>query len=313
MKISLLLKMGAISVLTISILFAGFLYMVSVHPAKNIDTPIPKKNVQFGIIDGQGLFDNNQNISVENRFVSWKKDDVSEIKQIFQDVAKKNRSTILTVEPWGFSDESREELLPAIIKGEYASTIVGICKEIDLQPNPVYLRWGHEMDLYPGSRYNWAQSEPRPYITAFQYVTNLCRKQTKNVRMLWSPGGKPGFTAFYPGDEYVDAIGFSIFSYEAFELKNSKRNFNFIDLFDYRYNQVKAYRKEVVIAEMGVSGTDEYKETWMKLAMSRINNSEIQRYLKYVVYFNENDNIVWDESLPKPDFTIKSGLYPNKI
>ena len=64
---------------------------------------------------------------------------------------------------------------------------------------------------------------------------------------------------------------------------------------------------------MGVAGTDEYKETWMKLAMSRINNPEIQRYLKYVVYFNEDDNIVWDAELLKPNFTIKNELYPNKI
>jgi beta-mannanase len=313
MKIPFFIKVGTFSVLIISTVFVGFLYTVYIYPAKNIDIPIPKKNVQFGVIDGLGLYDNDKKITVENRFVSWKKDDTSDIKKIFEEVSKKNRATILTVEPWGFSDESREELLPAIIKGEYASTIISICKEIDLQPNPVYLRWGHEMDLFPGSRYNWAQSEPRPYITAFQYVTNLCRKQTKNVRMLWSPGGKAGFTAFYPGDEYVDAIGFSIFSYEAFELKNSKRNFNFIDLFDYRYNQVKGYRKEIVIAEMGVAGTNEYKENWIRLAMSRINNPEIQRYLKYVVYFNEDDNIVWDVDLPKPNFTIKNEFYPNKI
>ncbi|MBC7471782.1 MAG: hypothetical protein H7196_00750 [candidate division SR1 bacterium] len=313
MKFSPLLKMGAASVFIITIVFIGFLYMVKTQPAKNIDVPIPKKNVQFGIIDGLGLYDNDKNITIENRFVTWKKDDVSDIKKAFEETSKKNRSTILTLEPWGFSNESRIELLPAIIKGEYASTIVAICKEIDLQSTPVYLRWGHEMDLYPGSRYNWAQPEPQPYITAFQYVTNLCRKQTKNVKMLWSPGGKAGFTAFYPGDDYVDAIGFSIFSYEAFEMKNSKRNFNFIDLFDYRYNQVKNYRKEVIIAEMGVAGTDEYKENWIKLAMTRINNPEIQRYLKYVVYFNEDDNIVWDADLVKPNFTIKNELFPNII
>ena len=185
MKFSPLLKMGVLSVLTVAIIFTGFIYTVKVQPAKNIDVPMPKKSVQFGVIDGLGLYDNDKNITVENRFVSWKKDDISDIKKIFEEVSAKNRTTILTVEPWGFSDESREELLPAIIKGEYASTIISICKEIDLQPNPVYLRWGHEMDLFPGSRYNWAQSEPRPYITAFQYVTNLCRKQTKNVKMVY--------------------------------------------------------------------------------------------------------------------------------
>jgi beta-mannanase len=310
MKYTHLLKMGGLIVLIISI-FASSLYIASQHPAKSLENTTPQKNLQFGVVDSRGSYDKNPNITVENRFVAWKKDDVLEIRKQLAEVSAKNRTTILTVEPWGFNGESREDLLPSIIKGGYASTIISICKEIDLQSKPVYLRWGHEMDLYPGSRYNWAQPDPQVYITAFQYVSNLCRKQTKNVRMLWSPGGKVGFTVFYPGDAYVDAIGFSIFSYEQFELKNSKRNFNFIDLFDYRYNAVKYYKKDIVIAEMGVAGTDEYKKNWMSLATSRINNPQIQRYLKFVVYFNENDNIEWDPTLPKPDFTINSTLYPN--
>lgn len=302
--------MGGITLLVISSIFVSFLYLVRVDPAKSLENTTPEKKVSFGVVDSRGQYDTNPKITVENRFVAWKKDDISEIKTQFEEVSKKNRILILTVEPWGFNSETRDELLPTIIKGGYASTIISICKEIDLQPKPVYLRWGHEMDLYPTSRYNWAQPDPQVYITAFQYVTNLCRKQTKNVRMLWSPGGKIGFTAFYPGDQYVDAVGFSIFSYQDFELKNSKRNYNFIDLFDYRYNAVKYYHKDIIIAEMGVAGKPEYKTEWMNLAMSRINNPRIQRYLKYVVYFNENDNIFWDPMLPKPDFSISADLYP---
>jgi len=101
---------------------------------------------------------------------------------------------------------------------------------------PVMLRWNHEMN---GSWYAWGQ-KPALYVKKFREFAVILSRSAKNVSFVWSPnqawgnpwGGSPSaqdfarldtnqdgalsaaddpYAPFYPGDEYVDWVGLSLY------------------------------------------------------------------------------------------------------
>jgi endoglucanase len=274
----------------------------------------PLKQINWGIVDNYTTFDNSKDITFENTFASWKQNDTSEIQSKLDAIIAKGRTPILTLEPWPF-DGNGEFLYNKILEGNYDSTIIEICNVIQKKsPNSIYLRFAHEMDLVGTSRYPWTNSDFNTFKLMFRRSVELCRKQAKNVKIVWSPGGRDiGFTNYYPGKEYVDVIGFSVFSFEEYELKTIKKNLSFVDLFDYKYNAVKEFQKPVMIAELGVSGSEEYKKQWISQALERIKSPNYQRFLTFVVYLNAKDETPWDPNLPSikpPDFRISPDQFP---
>lgn len=85
---------------------------------------------------------------------------------------------------------------------------------------PVFISIDHEMN---GTWYPYSQAYPNSGVTANDFVTAWRRIVTifrqngaNNAAFVWSPnvpdvGGVP-FTAYYPGDDYVDWIGVSFYS-----------------------------------------------------------------------------------------------------
>lgn len=63
----------------------------------------------------------------------------------------------------------------------------------------------------------WAGWEPEDYITAYKRMIDICRDEAPNVNVVWSPLGLENSNDYYPGDEYVDIVGMSIFGLEPWE------------------------------------------------------------------------------------------------
>lgn len=79
-------------------------------------------------------------------------------------------------------------------------------------PRPVFLRIGYEFD------YQYA-GNPQGYVDAWKYVVDLIRsKGLNNVAFVWQAASGIGewdtLSQWYPGDEYVDWLGFSYFEYD---------------------------------------------------------------------------------------------------
>ena len=106
---------------------------------------------------------------------------------------------------------------------------------------PIFLRWNHEMN---GSWYSWGQ-QPTLYIQKFREFADQIHNKAPNVAMVWSPNQGWGYpwaggaysitsvstdfavldtnhdgvvdglddpyTPYYPGDSYVDWVGFSYY------------------------------------------------------------------------------------------------------
>ncbi|KAI9348539.1 glycoside hydrolase superfamily [Obelidium mucronatum] len=110
---------------------------------------------------------------------------------------------------------------------------------------PIFLRWAHEMN---GDWYLWGNT-PTMYIDSHRQFTTIIRQYTNMTAMVWAPnigitypfvggGARPSparggldftvldsngdgainnyddpYTPFYPGDEYVDWVGLSLYYY----------------------------------------------------------------------------------------------------
>ncbi len=78
---------------------------------------------------------------------------------------------------------------------------------------PIYLRIGYEFD----GAHN--ELEPREYVKAYRHIVDLMRaKGVDNIAFVWhSYAAKPykdyPLSAWYPGDEYVDWVGISVFGH----------------------------------------------------------------------------------------------------
>lgn len=79
---------------------------------------------------------------------------------------------------------------------------------------PVYLRFAAEFDTWS------VQGDPESYIKAYRYVADLVHNSSTNIAMVWSVTMRPAFgldpNAYYPGDEYVDWIGMSLYMVKYF-------------------------------------------------------------------------------------------------
>ena len=122
---------------------------------------------------------------------------------------------------------------------------------------PLYLRIGYEFD----GPHN--ELEPKEYIKAYRHIVDLIRAEgTNNIAFVWhSYASKPfkNYTssAWYPGDDYVDWVGISVFGH-AYAGTDFGPNCDAILKF------AKQHKKPVMIAESNpIQGIDkENIEVW---------------------------------------------------
>lgn len=113
--------------------------------------------------------------------------------------------------------------------------------------HPVFLRIGYEFDS------DWAGYEPNAFKKAFQRIASRMRdKSVENVAFVWHSWGfqhsfgQSSITPWYPGDEYVDWVGVSLFpGWDAASIQASAGARREIGSF------AKEHGKPLMIAEAG--------------------------------------------------------------
>jgi len=130
----------------------------------------------------------------------------------------------VTLEPWpqslrsGQVDEPSYRL-SSVAGGGHDVALIRIARAIAAYGKPVYLRYAHEMN---GDWYPWATranaGSPAAYVEAWQHTHDLMAGAgARNAEWVWSPaalatgpgGPAGGLSAMYPGDRYVDFVGFT--------------------------------------------------------------------------------------------------------
>lgn len=76
---------------------------------------------------------------------------------------------------------------------------------------PIFIRFAGEMN---GEWVPWYDSTGKKYIEKFRLIHDIFEKEAPNVAMVWAPNFYPYWNSetFYPGDNYVDWVGISLYT-----------------------------------------------------------------------------------------------------
>lgn len=189
--------------------------------------------------------------AIHMTFVIWNKEGKANYPVKFAENAYKMGAVpMITWEPqFTYMRTKDAPMLADIADGKYDKYIISFLKQGESFGKPFFVRFGHEMEgaHYPWSeRYNKEQSKEN-YIKAFRKVAALAREVAPDSIVVWSPGGGAhNADAYYPGDEYVDWIGASLYNFPKWP-----QDPMFNDQLGAWIRILKKHNKPAMICEMG--------------------------------------------------------------
>lgn len=261
------------------------------------------RSVVAGAYDPHGDYANDSNSKIEHLFLPWEDVDLETLGMADAYARERGRSLLITVEPWSWARDWRvapEDLLRGILAGRYDSNMEAVCSTAAKLKSPVTIRWAQEMDDKTG-QFTWSYWKPEAYIKAYRHVVDVCRKSLPAAQYMWSPKGDEGLEAFYPGDDYVDIIGLSVFGYQPYDKAEVGRDTTFVERTKPGYDRVKGFGRPISIAELGFEGNDDYVRAWAIEANKP--HAEFPD-MTAVVYFNDREVYPWPKGAGRPDWRV---------
>ena len=183
--------------------------------------------------------------------------------------------------------------LDAIIYGDYDNFIKGYADQVKSWGNPLFIRLGHEFNgdwyTYGGANNGDGTTNgfgdpakadgPERFIAAYKHVHDIFKQEdVTNVTWIWCPNNVSSPAAswnepeeYYPGDEYVDWIGF-----DGYNFGNSQTWSGWTEFWNiYRplYATFENYGKPIMIGEFASVEGGGNKADWITKAYTL--------YLKY--------------------------------
>ncbi len=209
---------------------------------------------------------------------------------------------MITWEPWDQSVECKEYLLDNILSGRWDFYLHQWADSIREWGKPILIRWGHEMN---GTWYPWDGvhngSDPALYVETFRYIVNLFReRKCAHVFWVWSPemvlhlprAGRPhDYTLYYPGDSFVDWIGFDGYNFGTVPGKKDPWR-SFDEIFGEAYQRMTqiAPTKPIMIAEFACGEGGGSKPQWILETFKSIRNYP---HIKAWIWFNILKEAEW--------------------
>jgi hypothetical protein len=145
--------------------------------------------------------------------------------------------------------------------------IVTTAQAVKAFGKPLFIRWNWEMNLTHGSKCmdsGTTAQEAAGFIAAWQNIYTIFQAQgVTNVSWLWNPGGAaadPDAAPFYPGNAYVDWIGFDGYD------KIAAHDFG--GVFKPFYQEYASAAKPILIAETGECPT--LQQSYLNSAVAEI-------------------------------------------
>ncbi len=265
----------------------------------------PPGDLPFGVYDPDGDFADDKEVVIEHLFLPWEDVYLDSLFVADQYAQDRNRALLVTLEPWTWSRSERntaQYLRRGIEAGTYDKNMTAVCEVLGTLKSPVTLRFAHEMDDRSG-QFIWAGWNPETYIGAYRRMIDVCRASAPGITVMWSPLGDEDMAKYYPGDDYADLIGLTVFGLQAWDQAKHGRDRTFDDVFGPRYERAAAFGKPVVVAELGYVGRQDYVDLW-KNSVRQVKEAFPQ--LVGVVYFNYPEVYPWPEGFGAPDWRMKN-------
>ena len=211
------------------------------------------------------------------------------------------------------AENRHPDALNLLIAGEYDEHIAQLAHFLKMVEVPVWLRIGYEFD----GAWNRGYEDSEKYKTAYRRVVEKLRlANVANVEYVWQSGTSPvddvidggheDISKWYPGDEYVDWMGMSLFlsldekpvAEMEFEPPTQR------DLMEEVLAFARARGKPVMIAEASPQGYDLANRSNANIApiwdgkqkgdLKIISDQEIWEnwFAPLFQYMNENDDVI---------------------
>lgn len=166
----------------------------------------------------------------------------------------------------------------------------------------ILIRFDSEMNL-PGSvaGINHNGNTPGQFVRAWRHVVRIFRQEhATNVKWVWSPnvpcGGKCPFTAYYPGDRWVDWVGLDGYNYAAVD---HLRWYSFQRIFRGAYSTLSHLtHKPMMVAETASAEEGGNKAAWIR-GMGRALATRLHR-IRAVVWFDRVKETNWEVNSSGP-------------
>ena len=266
----------------------------------------PPGPLPYGSYDPGGYYEQpSAEVTIEHIFLPWEDVSLDSLAAADRYALERNRALMITIEPWTWSRDERntpDYLRNGIASGQYDANMRAVCEVIGTLQSPVSVRWGQEMD-YEDGQFIWSGWAPEDYISAYRRMIGICREEAPRINAIWSPLGLEGMERYYPGDNYVDLVGLSIFGYQDYEEGVLGRALSFEELLTERYARAAQFNKPVVVAELGYTGDAAYVADWENSV--RQPQPDMPN-LVGVVYFNQQEVYPWPNGFGFPDWRIDS-------
>ncbi|WP_375546086.1 glycoside hydrolase family 26 protein [Sedimentimonas flavescens] len=267
----------------------------------------PPGDVPFGVYDPDGDFIDDKQVVIEELFLPWEDVYLPSLNDADAYALERNRALLVTLEPWTWSRSERntaQYLRRGIFAGEYDPNMKAVCDVLGTLKSPVTLRFMHEMDDRSG-QFIWSGWKPEDYVAAYKRMVDVCKASAPNITLMWSPLGNEDMDDYYPGDDYADLIGLTVFGLQAWDQAKIGHDQTFDEIFAPRYERASKYGKPVVVAELGYVGKEGYVNDW--------DNSVRKTKPEYpnlvgVVYFNQLEVYPWPEGFGQPDWRVKNHI-----
>ena len=199
--------------------------------------------------------------------------------------------------------------LQNIIDGKFDDELLRWARDAGKTGVPIMVEFGTEVngDWFPwcgiynggGETSGYGDSTladgPERFVDAYKHVIDLFAKESvSNVTWAFhvNSGSAPDeswntYSAYYPGDEYIDWIGVSIYG-----MQNSDEDWlSFNEVFDNSYNKLASVseNKPLAIFEFGVADIPEHgdKAQWIKEALGSIREGKFPG-IKAISYWHSN-------------------------
>ncbi len=214
--------------------------------------------------------------------------------EFMSNLDKKGVVPVVTWEPWdsrkSFTGQVDPEYsLQSIIDGKHDEYVKKWAKGAALYNKPLFLRFAHEMN---GNWYPWGNS-PEQYKLAWIHIHEIFVKEgAKNVIWVWSPNNSDhhnrtdNLLDYYPGDEYVDWVGFSGFNWGTNTQYSVWKSFK--QIADNTYKVLSQLNKPIMVTETSSVSKGGNKSAWFNKTLSE----DIPSYpkVKAVILFNQDYN-----------------------
>jgi hypothetical protein len=166
-----------------------------------------------------------------SNFEAWGKD--RDPSQYFHQATLNRVLPYVTFEPWANvpNDGSQANAQPqfsnaSIAAGGHDAYLTKWADAVKASSHPVYIRYAHEMN---GVSYPWSL-DPASYQAAWRHMVDLFRQRgASNARFVFAVNANTyqsksawcsGFMQYWPGAEYVDAVGMSTIQFGGPKVKN---------------------------------------------------------------------------------------------